>query len=174
MELPNFNTYINFYHHHFCCIIVAPWFVLNKSMACNRCLQNTCFKNLCKIAEAFKNSDSNAQHFLSDLQTHSWFLSMLFALPGYQFPYTVMNRCFYLWSAIGFTTEQELSRVAHSLGSTGAGSPPPPPGRSRHSSLRLTSKPLLHASRWLWDPHGRSTRFTPFLWPSLSASPRTR
>jgi hypothetical protein len=53
-------------------------------------------KNLCKIAQATKNSDSNAQHFLSDLLTHSWFHSMLFALPGYQFPYTVINRCVYL------------------------------------------------------------------------------
>ena len=43
-----------------------------------------------------KISDSNAEHFLSDLLTHSWFHSMLCALPGYQFPYTVMNRCFYL------------------------------------------------------------------------------
>jgi hypothetical protein len=56
-----------------------------------RCLQHPCFKNLCKIAQASKNSDSNAQHFLSDLLTNSWFHSMLFALLGYQFPYTVMN-----------------------------------------------------------------------------------
>jgi hypothetical protein len=28
-------------------------------------------KKLCKIAQASKNSDSNAQHFLSDLVTHS-------------------------------------------------------------------------------------------------------
>ena len=62
----------------------------------NRCLQHPCFKNLCKIAQASKNSNSNAQHFLSDLLTHSWFLSMLFALPTYQFPYIVMNRCLYL------------------------------------------------------------------------------
>jgi hypothetical protein len=62
----------------------------------NRCLQHPCFKNLCKIAQASKNSDSNAQHFLSDLVTHSWFHSMLFALPGYQFPYIVMNSCLYL------------------------------------------------------------------------------
>jgi hypothetical protein len=53
-------------------------------------------KNLCKIAQASKNSDSNAQYYLSDLLTHSWFHSMLFALPSYQFPYTVMNRCLYL------------------------------------------------------------------------------
>jgi hypothetical protein len=59
----------------------------------NRCLQHPCFKNLCKIAQASKNSDSNAQHFLSDLLSHSWFHSMLFALPDYQFPYNVMNRC---------------------------------------------------------------------------------
>jgi hypothetical protein len=46
----------------------------------NRCPQHPCFKNLCKIAQASKNSDSNAQHFLSDLLTHPWFHSMLFAL----------------------------------------------------------------------------------------------
>jgi hypothetical protein len=62
----------------------------------NRCLQHLCLKILCKIAQASKNSDSNAQHFLSDLLTHSWFHSMLFALPCYQFPYIVMNRCLYL------------------------------------------------------------------------------
>ena len=73
MELPIFEIYMNF------------------SIG----LQHPCFKNLCKIAQASKNSDSNAQHFLLDLLTHSWFHSMLFALPCYQFPYTVMNRCLY-------------------------------------------------------------------------------
>jgi hypothetical protein len=131
MELPIFNTFINFYHHRFCCFTIASlsrrslwevkwasdlswghvvlshrfnsrkiaiycWFVLDKSMAWNRCLQHPCFKNVCKIAQASKNLDSSAQHFLSDLLKHSWFHSMLFALPGYQFPYIVMNRCFYL------------------------------------------------------------------------------
>jgi hypothetical protein len=62
----------------------------------NRCLQHPCFKHLCKIAQASKNSNSNTQHFLSDLLTHSWFHFMLFALPGYQFPYTVINMCLYL------------------------------------------------------------------------------
>ena len=95
MELPVFNTYINFSCHHLCFFIVAPLLVLDKSMAWNRCLQHPCFENLCKSAQAYKNSDSNAQHFLSDLLTHSWFHSMFFALPGYQFPCTVMNRCFY-------------------------------------------------------------------------------
>ena len=98
MEVPIFNTYINFSCHHFCCFIVAPLFVLNKSTAWNRCPQHPCFKNLCKIAQASKNSNFNAQHFLLDLLTHSWFHFMLFALPGYQFPYIVMNRCFYLIS----------------------------------------------------------------------------
>jgi hypothetical protein len=57
---------------------------------------NTLLQKLCEIDEASKNSNSNAQHFLSDLVTHSWFHSILFALPGYQFPYIVMNRCLYL------------------------------------------------------------------------------
>jgi hypothetical protein len=68
MEFPIFNTYMNFSRHHFCCFIIVPLFVLDKSMAKNRCLQH---ENLCKIAEASKNSDSNAQHFLSDLLTRS-------------------------------------------------------------------------------------------------------
>jgi hypothetical protein len=96
MELPIFDTYINFSCHPFCYFTIAPLFVLDKSTAWNRRLQHPCFKNLCKIAQASKNSHSNTQHFLSGLLTHSWFHSMLFALPGYQFPYNVMNRCFYL------------------------------------------------------------------------------
>ena len=92
-----FNTYMNFSRHRFYCFIVVPLFVLDKSMAWNiRCLQHPCFKNLCKITRASKNSDPNAQHFLSNLLTHSWFHSMLFALPCYQLPYTVKNRCLYL------------------------------------------------------------------------------
>jgi hypothetical protein len=71
MELSFFNTFINFSRHHLCCFTVAPLFVLDKSTAWNRCLHHPCFKNLCKIAQASKNSDSNAQHFLSDLVTHS-------------------------------------------------------------------------------------------------------
>jgi hypothetical protein len=55
MELPIFNTYINFSRHHFYCVTVAPLFVLNKYTAWNRCLQHLCFKNLCKIAQASKN-----------------------------------------------------------------------------------------------------------------------
>ena len=61
-------------------------------------------QKLCKIAQASKNSDSNAQHFLLDLLTHSWFHSVLFALSGYQFPYLVMNRCLYLIYSNLFST----------------------------------------------------------------------
>jgi hypothetical protein len=76
--------------HLFLCLLwISLW-------ACNRCLQCPCFKNLCQIAQASKNWDSNVQHFLLDFLTHSWFHSMLFALLGYQFPYTVMNKCLYL------------------------------------------------------------------------------
>jgi hypothetical protein len=76
MELPNFNTYMNFSRHQLCCFTIIPLFVLDKSMAWNRCLQHPCFKNLCEIAQAFKNSYSNTQHFLSDVLTHPWFHSM--------------------------------------------------------------------------------------------------
>ena len=95
-ELPIFNTYMNFSRHHSCCFTIAPLFVLDKSTARNRCLQHPCLKKLCKISQASKFSNSNAQHFLSDLLTYSWFHSMLFTLPCYQFPYIVMNWCFYL------------------------------------------------------------------------------
>ena len=71
MELPIIITYINFSCHHICCFTIAPLFVLDKSMAWNRCLQHPYFKNLCKIAQASKNSDSNTQHFLLNLLTHS-------------------------------------------------------------------------------------------------------
>jgi hypothetical protein len=47
---------------------------------------------------------------LSDLLTHSWFYSMLFALPSYQYPYIVMNRClrlpllhFLYWQYMSYT-----------------------------------------------------------------------
>jgi hypothetical protein len=68
---PNFNTFMSFSRNHFCCFTVVPLFVLDKSMAWNRCLQHLCFKNWCKIAQASKDADSNAQHFLSDLITYS-------------------------------------------------------------------------------------------------------
>ena len=71
MELPIISTYINFFYYHFCCFTVAPLFVLDKSTAWHRCLQQPCFKILCKIAQASKNSDPNVQHFLSDLLTYS-------------------------------------------------------------------------------------------------------
>jgi hypothetical protein len=71
MEPPIFNTYMNFSRHRLCCFTVVSLFVLDKYMVWNRCLQHPCFKNLCKIAQASKKSNSNAQHFLSDLLTHS-------------------------------------------------------------------------------------------------------
>ena len=71
MELPVYNTYINFSRHHFCCFTVAPLFVLDKSTSWNRYLQHPCFKKLCRIAQTSKISYSNAQHFLSDLLRHS-------------------------------------------------------------------------------------------------------
>jgi hypothetical protein len=64
MKLPISNTFIDFSRHQFCFFTVASLFVLDKSTAWNRCLQHPCFKNLCKIAQAFKNSDSKAQHFM--------------------------------------------------------------------------------------------------------------
>ena len=96
MELPIFNTYMNFLTIIFVASQLFLCLFWISLMAWNRCLQHPCFENLCKIAQASKNSDSNAQHFLWDLLTHSWFHSMLCALPGYQFPYIVMNRCLYL------------------------------------------------------------------------------
>jgi hypothetical protein len=33
MELPVFNTYMNFSRHYLCCFTVVPLFVLDKSLA---------------------------------------------------------------------------------------------------------------------------------------------
>jgi hypothetical protein len=43
---PNFNTYMNFSRHRFCCFIIVPLFVLDKSTAWNRCL-NTLASKIC-------------------------------------------------------------------------------------------------------------------------------
>jgi hypothetical protein len=109
-----FLKYMNFSRHHLSCFTVVPLFLLDKSMAYNRCLQHPCFKKLCKIAQASKNWDSNAQHFLSDLLTLHAIHSMLFALPGYQFPYIVMNRCLYLISVTSW--HSEFKRTYYCLG----------------------------------------------------------
>jgi hypothetical protein len=71
MELPILNTYMNFSRHHFCCFTIVPLFVLKSLWLKNMCLEHPCFIKLCKIALAFRNAVSNAQHFLSDLLTHS-------------------------------------------------------------------------------------------------------
>ena len=75
---------------------------------------NTLTSKICVklLMQASKNSDSNAQHFLSDLLTHSWFHSMIFALPGFQFPYTVMNRYLHLRSTLKYMV---LTITHHSL-----------------------------------------------------------
>jgi hypothetical protein len=103
MELPMFNIYINFSRHQFCCFTIVSLFVLDKSMAWNRCLQHPCFKNLCKIAQASKNLDSNAQHFLSDLLRASSVQSR------HQLPATGLDRP---WLSTGRTY-----RVVHPVGS---------------------------------------------------------
>jgi hypothetical protein len=134
---PNFQ-----YIHQF---FVAIIYVASQLLLCSFWIslrlgigvyKHPCFKNLCKIPQASKDSDSNAQHFLSNFLTHSRFHSVLFALPGYQFPYTVMNRCFYLmpknlpgrcflptglyrpWCHIYMSTSkvQKGTRIGHSVG----------------------------------------------------------
>jgi hypothetical protein len=49
MKLPVFNRYMNFSYHHLCCFIVIPLFVLDKSMAWNRCLQHPTSKKCVKL-----------------------------------------------------------------------------------------------------------------------------
>jgi hypothetical protein len=93
---PNFWYIHELFSSSFMLLHNCSFVVLDKSMAWNRCLQHPCFKNLWKIAQSSNNSNSNAQHFLLDLLTHSWFHSMLLALPSYQFAYIVMDRCLYL------------------------------------------------------------------------------
>ena len=108
------STHINFSCHHFRCFTTAHLFVLDKSTAWNMCLQHPCFNNLCKIAQASKNQDSNTRHFLSGC-ADSRFHSMLFALPGHQFPYTGMNRCSYLifWRATSLLRGIEDFNLEH-------------------------------------------------------------
>jgi hypothetical protein len=64
----------------------------------NRCLQQPCFKNLCKIAlESLQKVRFQRPTLAFRICEHIHDVhSMLFALPGYQFPYTVVNRCLYL------------------------------------------------------------------------------
>jgi hypothetical protein len=102
MELPIFNTYMNFFLPSFlllsqlflCLFWISLWLrigvyntrdqywvnglkftpvhiVRALSFLFFSCLQHPFFKKLCKIAEASKNSDANAQHFLSDSLKHS-------------------------------------------------------------------------------------------------------
>jgi hypothetical protein len=71
MELPIFNTYINFSRHHLCCFTTAPLFVLDESTAWNRCLQHPCFKNLCKLLKPPKIQIPTPNTSFLDLLTHS-------------------------------------------------------------------------------------------------------
>jgi hypothetical protein len=99
MELPIFKIYMN--------VSLATICVASQLFLClfwislwvkNRCLQHPCFKNLCKIAL------ESPQKFRFQRPTLPFGIcehihdvhSMLFALPGYQFPYTVVNGCLYL------------------------------------------------------------------------------
>jgi hypothetical protein len=64
MDLPIFNTYMNFSRIIFGAsqfLLCLFWISIRLK---NRCLQHPCIKNLCKIAQASKNLDSNTQHFL--------------------------------------------------------------------------------------------------------------
>jgi hypothetical protein len=98
MELPIFKIHMNF-----------SWIHLWVK---NRCLRHPCFKNLCKIAQASKNSDSNAQHFISDLPTHSWCSLHALCTPRLSTPlYTVMNRCLYLTQLLGFKVSKVLDNM---------------------------------------------------------------
>jgi hypothetical protein len=91
-----FYTYMNFSRHHLC------WFTIDLLLFwISLCLRigvyNTLASKICvKLLKPPKNQIPTPNHFLSDLLTHSWFHSMLFALPGYQFYNIVMNRCLYL------------------------------------------------------------------------------
>jgi hypothetical protein len=74
MELPIFDTYIN--SSTFLAIIYVAsqllfclfWISLRLGIGVYNTLAS---KKLCQIAQASKNSNSNTQHFLSDLLTHS-------------------------------------------------------------------------------------------------------
>ena len=103
----------------------------------NRWLQHFCFKKLCKIAKASRKSYSNAQHFLSDLLTHSWFHSMLFALPSYHFPCIDMNRCLYLMIDLPLVLGH-ARKFSNNLYRTWA-----------HNDIETLSTTLIYTLKWL-------------------------
>jgi hypothetical protein len=64
MKLLIFNTYMNFSCHQFCCFIVVPLFVLDKSRL-RIGVYNTHASKFCvKIAQTSKNSNSNASFWI--------------------------------------------------------------------------------------------------------------
>ena len=48
------NTYMNFSRHHLCCFTVDPLFVLDKSMANNRCPQHLASKICVRLLKPSK------------------------------------------------------------------------------------------------------------------------
>jgi hypothetical protein len=71
MELPIFNTYTNFSHHHFCCFTVVPLFVLDKSRL-RIGVYNTLASKICvKLLKPPKIQIPTPNTSLSDLLTHS-------------------------------------------------------------------------------------------------------
>ena len=85
-----FLTIISIASHLFLCLFwISLWLK-------NRCLQHLASKICVKLLKPSKIQIPMPNTSFSDLLTHSWFHSMLFALPSYQFPYIVMNRCLYL------------------------------------------------------------------------------
>jgi hypothetical protein len=109
----------------------------------NRCLQHPYFKNLCKIAQASKNSNSKAQHFLSDLLTHSWFHSMLFALPGY-------HSLILSWIGVSTLVLYCTSTVVLAAWASWC------LWKARGNSLTTHESPLVHS---IWQPWGSEFMF---------------
>jgi hypothetical protein len=70
-----------------CLFWTNPW--LRRSVYNNTLASKTCVKLLKPPKIQIPASNTS----FSDLLTHSWFHSMPFALPSYQFPDIVMNRC---------------------------------------------------------------------------------
>jgi hypothetical protein len=105
MELTISNTYMNFSRHQFCCFTIVPLFVLDKSMASNRCLQHPCFKKLiqnCSSLQKFRFQHptlpfgfANTFMMFTPCSSHSQVTnSLILSWIGVSLPYVTANSSF--------------------------------------------------------------------------------
>jgi hypothetical protein len=109
-----FLIHMNFPRHHFCCFHSCFFVCFGKVYGLRIGVYNTLASKICvKLLKPPEIQIPTPNTSFSDLLTHSRFHSMLFALPGYQFLYIVMNRCLYLTycDLSGFLYEFEVYSI---------------------------------------------------------------